>query len=89
MGKGKVQKKRGGRKITEGRRARKKSDRNQGSNLYLFQIVYNLMSNAIKYTVRGSVHVSLASRDDSVVLSVSDTGTSLCSSSFALTSIPY
>ena len=34
------------------------------------------MSNAIKYTVEGSVHVSLAPRDESVVLSVSDSGTS-------------
>ena len=40
------------------------------------QIVYNLLSNAIKNTVKGSVHVTLASQENSVVLSVSDTGTS-------------
>ena len=32
------------------------------------------MSNAIKYTVKGSVLVSLTSRDDFMVFSVSDTG---------------
>ena len=38
------------------------------------QIVYNLISNAIKYTIKGSVTVSLTSRDFSAVLSISDTG---------------
>ena len=37
-------------------------------------VVLNLVSNALKYTLRGSVRVALRRRDDGVELSVADTG---------------
>jgi len=37
-------------------------------------VVLNLVSNALKYTLRGSVRVALRGRDDDVELSVADTG---------------
>jgi len=38
------------------------------------KIVLNLLSNAFKFTFEGGISVSLAERDDAVVLSVEDTG---------------
>ncbi|WP_293779826.1 ATP-binding protein [uncultured Oxalicibacterium sp.] len=39
------------------------------------KIVFNLLSNAFKFTLQGSVNVHLAQEDDTVRLSVHDTGT--------------
>ncbi len=38
------------------------------------QILYNLVSNAVKFTARGSVEVSVGARDGHLVMTVSDTG---------------
>lgn len=40
-------------------------------------IIFNLLSNALKYTLTGSIRVSLAERKGSIELSVSDTGTGI------------
>jgi signal transduction histidine kinase len=41
------------------------------------KILLNLISNALKFTFEGRIRVSLASRDDQVVLTVEDTGTGI------------
>jgi PAS domain S-box-containing protein len=41
------------------------------------KIVFNLLSNAFKYTLKGSISVRLFPRDGQVVLEVSDTGTGI------------
>ncbi|GAB2792015.1 response regulator [Amycolatopsis magusensis] len=41
------------------------------------KVVLNLLSNALKFTHRGTIGVGLAVRDDELVLSVSDTGTGI------------
>ncbi len=46
----------------------------QGDATRLRQIVDNLVSNAVKFTQTGSVHVSLARKADRLVLTVKDTG---------------
>ncbi|WP_420146817.1 ATP-binding protein [Spirosoma sp.] len=38
------------------------------------KIVLNLLSNAFKYTLQGSIHVALGAEDGTAVLSISDTG---------------
>lgn len=38
------------------------------------QILFNLVSNAVKFTARGSVQVSVTARDGHLVMSVADTG---------------
>ncbi|MCK4693192.1 MAG: histidine kinase, partial [Anaerolineales bacterium] len=38
------------------------------------QIILNLLSNAVKFTHEGQISVGVASADDSLVLSVTDTG---------------
>ncbi len=46
----------------------------QGDGTRLRQIIDNLVSNAVKFTQTGSVHVSLARNSDQLVLTVKDTG---------------
>jgi signal transduction histidine kinase/ActR/RegA family two-component response regulator len=41
------------------------------------KIVFNLMSNAFKYTLEGSIEVSVSSRGDHAILQVKDTGTGI------------
>ncbi|MPN31368.1 Autoinducer 2 sensor kinase/phosphatase LuxQ [bioreactor metagenome] len=46
----------------------------RGDPVRLRQVVNNLLSNAIKFTEQGDVRVRLQQRDQSLVLTVSDTG---------------
>lgn len=46
----------------------------QSSELYVREILQNLITNAIKYTNKGSVTISATARDDGVSFSVADTG---------------
>ena len=45
-----------------------------GDELQLKQVVKNLIDNAIRYTLKGSVHILLKKQDNSIVFSVADTG---------------
>jgi signal transduction histidine kinase len=45
-----------------------------GDQTYLGQVVSNLIDNAIRYTLAGSVEVNLARKDDKIIFSVKDSG---------------
>lgn len=46
----------------------------RGDSVRIRQILYNLVSNALKFTDQGEVRVTLSARSEALVLSVADTG---------------
>ncbi|MFU1795081.1 hybrid sensor histidine kinase/response regulator [Paenibacillus azoreducens] len=55
----------------------------------LVQILYNLLHNAFKYTVEGTISVSAKTRGGSVIISVSDTGVGMDEDTQARVFFPY
>ena len=49
-----------------------------GDQVYLSQVVSNLIDNAVRYTPAGSIEVALANKDDQVIFSVKDSGVGIC-----------
>ena len=45
-----------------------------GDQVYIEQVVFNLIDNAIRYTPSGSIEIALVRKDDRVIFSVKDSG---------------
>ena len=45
-----------------------------GDQVYINQVVFNLIDNAIRYTPSGSIEVSLSCKDNDIIFSVKDSG---------------
>ena len=50
------------------------SDLRFGDSMRVKQVIINLLSNAIKFTQKGSVNLKLDADDDSLIISIADTG---------------